>query len=171
MKFYAVAVALIAASSAMRLERHHAHDISDNNLVQAGGPTLKLGGLEKKFAKQFAKWLRFAVRQEDDMTWEDAKDLLQQEAEEKGIKWTPEYMADQKKIFDQIDTDKNGIIEVKELEAWDEKQAAAKAAAKKEPATTPPAKAPAAWAWDSAFAIIKICYLFSGTQLSKNLQI
>ena len=96
--------------------------------------------MEKKFAKQFAKWLRFAVRQEDDLTWEDAKDLLQQEAEEKGIKWTPEYIADQKKIFDEIDTDGNGIIEVKELEAWDEKQKAAE----KAPAKTPAPKAPAA---------------------------
>ena len=68
------------------------------------------------------------------MTWEDAKDLLQQEAEEKGVKWTPEYIADQKKIFDEIDTDKNGIIEVKELEAFDEKQAAAKEAAPEAPA-------------------------------------
>ena len=75
------------------------------------------------------------------MTWEDAKDLLQQEAEEKGVKWTPEYVADQKKIFDEIDTDGNGLIEVKELEAWDEKQKALETAEK---APAPEAKPEAA---------------------------
>ena len=57
------------------------------------------------------------------MTWDDLKDLLEQEAAEKGDTLTKEFLAEQKKVFDAVDTNKDGFVTVKEMDAYEAKLA------------------------------------------------
>ena len=148
MKMY-VALALIAASSAMRMQTEQQHRIhvhvpfaierdmsEDQNLLAIAQKVMarKETAEEEETEDGLISWLKKCSNGYDGLTWPDVKIIISEMTEEKNIVVKPVFMALMRVLFNKIDTDGNGIVSVQEMEKFMEDyraKKAAKAAAKK----------------------------------------